>query len=276
MFDLARTNLLAALKELPAEDLELRSHTLLWLAFAEMKAGRLLDSLARLNEASEIVALTGPSNTDFFHTEMSTTLGELAIAEHSDEYFDKACEHYKQALLRSEAVGHHRRTAVLESNHGHLLLAFRRLQEAEFPLVRARKLFDHFSDRCPQLDETLARFHLEVGRLDVAKEVIIRSVATLETGGEEAVLAESLRTHGRILGKLGRHRAAKRVLDRAYQVAERCGDSEGAGLALLIVMEELSEQLQEDERMEMATTLRRLLGQSQRTSVLERLGNCLE
>jgi len=263
------------LDELPTEERELKSRSLVRLAFAEMKAGRLHDSLSRLNEAREIVALAGPATTGFFHIEMATTLGELAIAESSAEYFDQACKHYKEALFKCEAVGHHRRTAVLECNHGYLLLAFKKIDEAEPLLLRARSLFNHFSDCCPQLDETLAQLHLARNRVDLAEQAIILSVATLETGGEEALLAESLRTQGRILCKLGRRREAKRVLDRAYQVAERCGDSEGAGLALLIVIEEISEQLEDHELLEMETTLRRLLGQSQRTSLLERLDKCL-
>ena len=271
MFDLARATFLSALQDMPLEYAELRSRTLVRLAFAEMKVGHLREALKRLEEASEIVGWAGSSVADFYHIEMSTTLGELSIAERSQKHLEQACKHYELALSSSKAVGHHRRTAVLENNHGYLMLAFGRLEEAESALMRARALFRHFAEPCPQLDETLARFHLEINRIDLAEETIVQSVSNLERAGEDALLAESLRTQGRILCKLGRHREAKSVLDRAYQIARNCGDTEGAGLALLITIEELSEHLGHEERLELLTPLRPLLVQSQRTAVLERL-----
>lgn len=272
ILDLARANFLAALEELAPDDFARRCRTLVRLAFAEMKFGHLHDSLAHLREASGLVTMAGPSTTDFFHTEMATTLGEVAIAEGNEEYFNQACEHYQQALFKSEVVGHLRRIAVLECNHGYLLMAFAKLGEAKGPLLRARKLFDHLSDRCPQLDETLARFYIDTNQFDLAQQAIERSVTILEKGGEEALLAESLRTQGRVFSKMGRPREAKRVLDRAYQVAERCGDDEGAGLALLLMIEEVSGELQNEELSEMETIVTRLLRSSQRASVVERLG----
>ena len=52
--------------------------------------------------------------------------------------------------------------AIVENNHGYLLLTLKRLDEAEAHLARARKLFDAFDDkvRRAQVDETLAQLHL--------------------------------------------------------------------------------------------------------------------
>lgn len=271
MFDLAQAQFLTALEELPPGYPELVGRTLLRLAFAEMKVGRLRDALKRLDDASEIVATAGSSTADFYHVEMATTLGELAISEHSHEFLDQACVYYRKALSNSEAVGHHRRTAVLENNHGHLMVAFTKLKDAEASLTRARNLFRHFSDPCPQLEETLARFYLETGRFDLAEKTIFQSVSKLERVGEEAMLAESLRTQGRILCRLGRHREGRRVLDRAYQIAERCDDNEGAGLAALTTIEEMSDHLEPQEQVEILAAVGRLLGECERTSLLQRL-----
>lgn len=273
-FDLARTNFLRALEELPVDDLEARAKSLRRLAFAEMKMGHLHESLARLDEASAMVASAGPLGTMFFHIEMATTLGELAIAESSDDYFKRACKHYEKALFESEAVGHHRCTAVIECNHGYLLLAFKKHREAEIRLVRSRELFDHLSDRCPQLDETMARLYLQTEQFELAEQAINRSVSALEQGGEEAHLAESLRTQGLILCKLNRRREAQKVLDRAYQIANLCGDQEGAGLALLLMIEQLPENLAQDELSETLRLLDILLGKSQRSSIIERVAKC--
>ena len=124
---------------------------------------------------------------------------------------------------------------------------------------------------------TLTAIHdVAAGRLDLAELAIARAVGTLETSGQEAFFAQTLSTQGVVLCRLRRYREAKRVLDRAHRVAERCGDSEGAGSALLIVIEEMYEQLEDDERLEMGARLNQLLAGSQKASTLERLGKCLE
>ena len=275
-FDLARSNFLQALAEFPADDYASRVKGLCRLAFSEMKIGHLHESLSRLEEASTIVTSADPSISLHFHTAIGTTVGELAIAENNNEYFDLACRHYRQALVDAVAVGNHSETGVVESNHGYLLLAFGKLEEAESHLLRSRKLFDHFSDLTPPLDETLARLYLKMERFELAEEAIRRSVVSLETGGQEALLAESLRTYGLILCRLKRPREARKVFDRAYQLANLCDDQEGAGLALLLIVEELPEQLQHDELSENLVLLENLLGHSQRSSTVERLAKCRE
>ncbi len=96
-------------------------------------------------------------------------------------------------------------------------------------MILARKLFDGLDDkvRRAQVDETLAQLHVAAGRFDLAEMAILRAVESLGTGGEEALLAEALTTHGVILCRLGRNREAKRVLERSNRMAESCGDREG-------------------------------------------------
>ena len=71
--------------------------------------------------------------------------------------------------------------------------------------------------------------------------------------------------------KLGRHREAKRILDRARQIAERCGNIECSCIALLIVIEELGEHLDEEERLELSAQLEQFLAHSQKASTIERI-----
>ena len=56
---------------------------------------------------------------------------------------------------------------------------------------------------------------------------------------------------------------AKPNLERAQRVAERCGDYEGAGRALLILIEEMCDQLADDERREIGAQANQLLANSQ-------------
>ena len=65
MSDLARTTLVRAIAEIPEDEPELKSPAMLRLAYAEMKIGRLHDSLARLKEVRDL-ALANPSTTHFF------------------------------------------------------------------------------------------------------------------------------------------------------------------------------------------------------------------
>ncbi|MGH9959084.1 MAG: hypothetical protein ACREBC_18460, partial [Pyrinomonadaceae bacterium] len=62
---------------------------------------------------------------------------------------------------------------------------------------------------------------------------------------------------------------------RAHEVAERCGDGEMAGYALLIMIEEMCQHLDDDERLDAGERVEQLLGRSQQTLIRERLGKCL-
>ncbi len=277
LFDLARSTLQAAIRELPEKETEVRSVGLIRLAVVECDAGRLEDSLELLNEVAEIVEVVGPWVTGRYHVELATTLKDLGVAETRGAFFDLALGHYQQALYESEAIGNHRLAAIVENNHGYLLLALLRLDEAQSHLIRARRLFDGFADkvRGAQVDETLAQLHLAAERPDQAEQAITRAVQRLQVGGEDALLAEALTTQGVVLCRLGRQGEGKRVLERASRVAESCGDIEGAGRALLILVEEMAQILDDDERLEVGSRLEILLGDSQRALILERLRRCL-
>jgi TolB-like protein len=278
LFDLARSTLQAALQTLHKEETELRSMGLIRLAVVECDAGRLHDSLERLTEVAEIVELVGPWVTGRYHLELATTLKSLGIAEKRKDLFDQALAHYQEALYEFEEIGNHRLAAIAENNNGYLLLTLKRLDEAETHLVRARTLFEGFADKVreAQVDETLAQLHIAAERPDLAEQAIMRAIQGLQIGGEEALLAEALRTQGLILCRLKRHREARRVLERANRVAESCGDREGAGSALLILIEELLEDLDSNERLEFGSRLGRLLGDSQKASILTRLERSLD
>jgi signal transduction histidine kinase/FixJ family two-component response regulator len=158
------------------------------------------------------------------------------------------------------------------------LSTLRRFEEAQVHLELARKLFEELDDqvRRAQVDETLAQLYLASEQYELAQRSVSRAVETMETTGEEALLAETLTTHGLVLCKLGRRHEAKPILHRARRVAERCGDYEGAGRALLILIEEICEHLGEDELQEIGAQASQLLKNSQHASTCERLRKCLQ
>jgi signal transduction histidine kinase/ActR/RegA family two-component response regulator len=118
--------------------------------------------------------------------------------------------------------------------------------------------------------------HLACEDHEAAERSIKLAVTSLEGTSEDALLAEALTTQGLILCRLGHKHEAKPVLERARRVAERCGDRESAGKALLIMIEEMAEQLGDDERREIGAQANQLLANSQQFATRERLRKCLD
>ena len=278
-FDLARANLQRALAALTDNEPELRSVGLIRLAIVERLAGGgMHEALALLDEAAPLLARSNDWPKGRFHLEFANTLKDIGISENRKTCLEGALEHYQQALAHFRQVGNHRYTAIVENNHGHLLSSLERFDEACQHLHTARRLFEMLNDnvRLAQVDETLAQVYLASQRYDLAEQAINRSIDTLETSGEEAFLAEALTTRGIVLCRLARKAEAKPSFERAQRVAERCGDREGAGRALLILIEEMCEQLADDERREIGAQANQLLANSQQQATRERLRKCLE
>jgi len=278
LFELAHLNLAACLAGLTDEDLELRAVALIRLAIVKRHSGRLHEALSLLKRAASIESQTTCSTRGRFSTEMANTLKDIGKANSHKGCFTSALRHYEEAALRFEQIGNLRYAAAVENNRGYLLLSLSRFQEAETHLERARTLFSRLHDSvgCAQVDETLAQLYLTSGKIAIANNAINLAVGALELSGEEALLAEALTTQGLVMCRLGRRQEAKPVLERARRVAERCGDREGAGRALLILIEEMCDQLPDDERREIGAQANQLLSSSQQHATRERLRKCLD
>jgi signal transduction histidine kinase/ActR/RegA family two-component response regulator len=278
VFDLARTTLLSALEYLDEQDKELRGVALLRLAIVERFSGRLHDALALLNDAGGLVEGTGDWPEGRLHLECANTLKDLGSYENRTSYSETALKHYDAALLHFTKIGNHRYRAIVENNQGYLLSNLGRFDEACVHLDQARELFELLHDhvRRAQVDETIAQLHLSSGKYDQAEQSINLSVETLDVSGEDAFLAEALTTKGLVFCRLARKNEAKPCFERAQRVAERCQDSETAGKALLIMIEEMCDQLADDERREIGAQANQLLANSQQAATRERLRKCLD
>jgi DNA-binding winged helix-turn-helix (wHTH) protein/tetratricopeptide (TPR) repeat protein len=277
MFELTKTTLLKTLEGLDASDINLRGLALLRLAVVERHAGHVQDSLKRLAEARELVELNGPLITGRYHHELASALKLSAIDENRSNYLAEVSFHFKRAVYEFVAIGHYRYVAVVENNHGFLLLNTGLFKDAEAHLRHARKLFDILNDkiRLAQVDETLAQLYTATTHFELAKQSVERAVTSLEESDEDALLAEALRTKAIVFCKLNRYQEARVILEGARRVAERCGDYEGAGLALLLMMENMRTQLEEREQKEVTARMSKLLKNSQLASVRMRLHQCL-
>ncbi len=278
LFSHARSTLLNVLKSLFTKDSELRALALIRLAGVERDAGRLNDALSCLIEAVDVGGRSGPWATSRCHIELASTYKELAIAQDAPEHFDRAIEYYRTALYEFVAVGNHRLAASTKNNLGYMLLRMGELKEAESHLLQARKVFDSFGDRIrrAQVDDSIAHLYLAQGKPKQAYEVIDQAVKVTENGDEDLLLAEALTTKGLIYCKLGRYVDGMRVLEEAHRLASRCGDNEGAGRALLVLIEEAGELLDDDEQQRIGDRLVELLSLSERPVLRQRLKRCLE
>jgi tetratricopeptide (TPR) repeat protein len=273
LFDLGRSTLLRVLREISVDDWELRSIALIRLAILERHAGRLQDALARLMEATTIVEKSGPWAAFRCHLELASTYKDLAICDNTAHYFDAAKDYYLSALHEFAAVGNHRYVGIAENNIGLLSLTIGSYEEAEAHLVRSRSLFEAFDDlvRAAQVNETLARLYIATEQFDSGQNAIALAVKTLELTDEEALLAEALTTSGLINNKLGHQTEAKKNFEAAYRVAERCGDHEGAGRAMLVMVEEMRDRLECAEKNQISNQLKKLLSQTQQSGLRARI-----
>ncbi len=277
LFDMGRTTLLRVLQEISIEDFELRSLALIRLAILERHSGRLKDALARLTEATEVMEKSGPWVVCRCHLELASTYKDLAISEDAPPYFDAAKMHYLKALQEFAGVGNHRYLGIVENNIGFLLLTVGSYEESSEHLLRSRALLEGFGDmvRAAQVNETLARLYIATEQFVSAQNAIQLAVQTLERTDGEALLAEALTTCGLVNSKLGRHAEAKTSFEAAYRVAERCGDHEGAGRAMLVMIEEIGDRLDDVEKVQISNHLKKLLSLTQQTSLRARIEKSL-
>jgi tetratricopeptide (TPR) repeat protein len=276
-FDEARVVLQGVLKRLGDNNSEQKLRALINSAVVEKVSKRDKDALrihlqaAPLFETSTNHALRGK-----FHNEFAMVLKNLGTAEHREDYIDRALMEYTAAGYHWEQAGDTRFCAAVENNIGSLLLNIGKVKDAHRHLNRARQLFVSLQDKLhtAQVDETRARAFMAEGRNAEAEKLARTSVRTLETGGEQALLAEALTTYATALRRCGRHQQAGTTFLRAIQTAETAGHLEGAGQAALSLVEELVNGLPAPVIVEAYARAEQLLAASQDPAVQLRLGHC--
>ena len=276
-FALGRSTLVKVLDSLDHDEVQLRSLALIRLASLERHAGRVQASLSYLNEATELVKEVGPWVSGRCYLELASTYKDLGLLEEKTLHFDHARNFSLTALDEFEAVGNHRLAAIVDNNLGFLLSLMGKFSDAELSLRKARRAFTHFSDhiRCAQVDDSLARLYLSQRRFQEAREAIEQSIKIMQTRDEDAIFAESLTTAGRTYCELQRYQEARHAFENAYQLAWRCGDVEGAGRAIVLLVEGMGKMLKGEELLLVRMRLLDVLSTSHQTSTKTRVRECL-
>src|SRR5438270_2007007 len=278
-YDEARIHLENALSHLEDEDSDLRAVLLINAGMVEVWAQRLNEAMEFYNKAAPLLdrsedhALKGT-----FHNGYGLVFRRLAAPENRGDYLDRALMEYTAASFHFELAGNFRFLSRVENNLGYLFFTIGKYEEAHKHLDRARHLFFAQNDvgAVAQVDDTRARTLLAEGRVAEAERVARNAVRTLEKGDEQAVLAEALTTQGVAFARLGDYSTAKRLLQRAIEVAETTGDLEGAGRAKLSIIEELSGQTPAAQLVSIYESAIELLRHSQDPTTKNRLIICAQ
>ena len=276
-FNEARDLLKDALSRLPDEAGDLKAATVSRLATVEKVTNRLSDALHLLMEAVPLFAASSNHTIKGrFHNEYAQVLRKLGSAERRDDYIDRALIEYAAASVHFEQAGHARYQAYVENNLGFLFGTIRKFTEAHEHLDRAQALFTSMRDKAniAQVDDTRARILLAEGCIIEAEKFARSAVQTLEEDEQQALFAEALTTHGITLARLGRHQQARLTLQSAVEVAQNAGAAEDAGLAALILIEEMGEHLSVGDLNVAYERAADLLAESRNIGTLARLNTC--
>jgi CheY-like chemotaxis protein/tetratricopeptide (TPR) repeat protein len=275
--DEARINLASAISGLKDEDSDLKAVVFMRAGMVEVDGQRLDQAIRFYNEAAPLLERSEDHTLKgAFHNEFGLVFRRLAAPENREDYLDKALIEYAAASFHFEQAGNERYLARVENNLGYLFFTIGRYKDAHEHLDRARQLFLELKDSgtAAQVDDTRARTLLAEGRTVEAERFARQAVKTLEKGGEQALLAEALTTHGTALARLGNYSKSRALLQRAIEAAETAGDLEGSGRAKLSIIEELGEQTSARELAAIYESAVDLLERSQDPSAKKRLISC--
>jgi tetratricopeptide (TPR) repeat protein len=274
-YDEARVTLQQILQSLEDQPSEQKLRALLNCGLVERSSLRYHDALRIHRESAVLFNQSGNhALRGKFHNEFATVLKDLGLAERREEYIDQSLVEYAAASFHAEQAGNRRFLGLVKNNVGFLFVSLGRFSEAHDQLDQARSLFEGLKDRgmVAQVDDTRARALIDQGLYAEAEAVAARSVRVLEEGDELSLLAEALTTHGRALAKLGDAELAHSQFSEALATAQRAGDPESAGVAVLSIGEELADYLPQSELCSYYRMAESLLAESQYPEVKVRLG----
>ena len=275
--DEARVTLRLVLDSLGEKHSEQRLRALLNSAIVEKVATRDRDALRIYTDSAPLFDLSlNHALKGKFHNSYATVLRGLGGAEQRDDYIDRALVEYAAASYHFEQAGHRRFQARVENNVGFLFASIGRFGEAQDHLARARSLHLSVGDRwgVATVEDSRAQAFLLEGKYDQAERAARSAVRSMKRGGEQALLAEALTTHGKALARLKQSHVAKSTLDQAIEIAQTAGSPDAGGIAAVTAIEELNSYLSASTLQEYYRAAESLLTNSQDRSLMMRLGQC--
>ena len=241
--DEARIMLTEALQKLTIEG-NTRANALIFLSIVEWSASRYSQSLKVLNDnAGLFKKIPNPTLKGAFHNQRAMTLRKLITPENRTEYLRRIIHDYEQADHYFKLAHNTIFRADVKNNFGNVLRQMRRFKESHQYLTEARRLAAIIKDKAAvaQIDDTRAQLLIDQNKFDEAEAVARSAVKRLRNSGHQALLADTLITHGTALARLQRREEAQFIFQQAIDVAHDAGALNKAGLATLTLIEEIDD-----------------------------------
>ena len=227
-------------------DSELKGKAILRLAIVEIEASQYNKALGILTEYALLFQkLNNQTLKGSYYVTLGNILERLWELERRGDYLDRALVEYAAASYHFEKAEHRGYLANVKNNLGFLYFKINRCEEAHHHLDHARRILVSLKDAgtLAQVDETRACVFLNQGRVAEAERAARSSLRSLEKSGRQALVAETLITHGRALARLGNHSASLSAFRRAIALAEHSGSRNRAADVALAAFQELGEHL---------------------------------
>lgn len=269
----ARTMLREALNKLTTEGIT-RARALLKLTTVEWTSARYYEALEILTaNANFFQRVVNHAVRGAYHSELAIVLRNLATAENTDEYFQRAINEYKEADRQFRLAHNPIFRADVKNNVGFLMFKLARYKEAHKYLDEARRLIiGRDKARTAQIDETRAQVLIAEGKFNDAEVVAHRAAVALEKSGHQCLVTHALITQGIALARSSRQEHAQFVLQKAIEVAVQIDALNAAGLATLTLIEEV-DQLSAAMLKAAYRQAREWLANSDRQDILRRLSD---
>jgi tetratricopeptide (TPR) repeat protein len=158
-----------------------------------------------------------------------------------EDLLQRAITEFKRADHHLQLAKNKAFQASVKNNLGLILLNLTRFKEAYGYIAEARRLAVSVRDKVltAQFDESRAQVLIAQRKLGEAESVVRGAVRVFEKSGQQCLLAEALTTYGIALARLGRKDQAQFIFQRAVETAQQVGAPNKAGLAALSLIEEL-------------------------------------
>ena len=275
--DEARVTLRLVLDSLKQSQSEQKLRALLNSALVEWSATRDRDALEICIEAAPLFdSCSNDALKGKFHNTHAAVLRSVGASQDREQHIDRALVEYAAASYHFEQAGHKRFQARVENNVGFLFATIGKFVEAQEHLSRSRSLSLSLGDRLAvaNTEDSKAQAFLMEGRYSEAESSARSAVRSLRQGGEQAMLAEALTTHGKALARLKQVPVARAALDQALEIAQNAGNPDRGGIAAITAIEELNTYLSTDDLQTYYRTAESLLSNSQNLGIKTRLGEC--
>jgi tetratricopeptide (TPR) repeat protein len=241
----ARIMLTEALQQLTAQG-NTRARALLKLVVVEWSASRYNIALDLLtNNAPLFRKINDHTTRGTYHNEHAIVLRHLAKSDplKREELLQRAINEFKSADRQFQLAKNKVFRATVKNNLGLIFFNLSRFKDAYNYIAEARRLAVSVKDKAltAQFDESRAQVLIAQGKHKEAESVARGAVRVLEKSGQQCLLAEALTTYGIALARLGKSDQAQFNFQRAVEVAHQVGALNKAGLAALILIEEIED-----------------------------------